>query len=147
MKKYNILAVEDESITQVLLQRSLASAYEFRLAINLKQAMECLTQIRPHLILLDIHLPDGNGFDFFNTLKENSNFNRIPVIFLTLESDIKIKVKSFSAGAYDYITKPFNESELIARIDAHCARSEEANLAHYEHCKCIAQIQMALKNC
>ncbi len=131
MKKYKILAVEDESTTQIMLQHSLGSIYELIITGNLKRALECLSHFKPDLILLDIHLPDGNGFDFFNTLKENTQYSRIPVMFLSLESDIKIKVKSFSAGAYDYITKPFNESELVARIDAHCARSEEVRSAHY----------------
>lgn len=131
MKKYKILAIEDEATTQMLLHRSLDNIYELMVAPDLNQAWECLTHFNPDLILLDIHLPDGNGFDFFNTLKENNRHNRTPVMFLSLESDIKLKVKSFSAGAYDYITKPFNESELIARIGAHCARSEEAKTANY----------------
>lgn len=131
MKKYKILAIEDEATTQILLLRSLDKKYELTIAANLKRASECLTHFKPDLILLDIYLPDGNGFDFFNTLKENPLYSRTPVMFLSLESDIKIKVKSFSAGAYDYITKPFNESELTARIDAHCARSEEVKAATY----------------
>jgi DNA-binding response OmpR family regulator len=131
MRKYKILAVEDEPTTQALLQHSLSSIYDLKLASSLKLAHECLTHFKADLILLDIHLPDGNGFDFFDSLKDNTLYSRIPVMFLSFESDIKLKVKSFSAGAYDYITKPFNESELIARINAHCLRSEEINFAHY----------------
>lgn len=131
MKKYKILAVEDEKTTQVLLQRCLARHHDFAVAVNLERAKEILAHFKPDLILLDLYLPDGNGFDFFDFLKENSQTSRIPVIFLSLESDPQIKVKSFSAGAYDYITKPFNQAELIARIDAHCARSLEMNSALY----------------
>lgn len=131
MKKYKILAVEDEITTQVLLQRCLSLKYDLVIAANLERAKHSLENFKPDLILLDISLPDGNGFDFFDYLKEDLHMNRVPVIFLTLEANTQMKVKSFSAGAYDYITKPFDPSELIARIDAHCARSAEIVAAHY----------------
>ncbi len=131
MKKYKILAVEDEVTTQILLQRSLSLLYDLHVAPNIERAKESLLRVKPDLILLDLYLPDGNGFDFFDFVKQDSQTNRIPVIFLSLESDVKTKVKSFSAGAYDYITKPFDQNELIARIDAHCARSVEVMAAFY----------------
>lgn len=131
MKKYKILAVEDETTTQVLLQRCLGIKYDLVMAATLERAKHNLEQFKPDLILLDIHLPDGNGFEFFDFLKLDLHTSRVPVIFLTLESDTQTKVKGFSAGAYDYITKPFDPSELVARIDAHCARSAEVIAAHY----------------
>ena len=131
MKKYKILAVEDEVTTQVLLQQCLGPKYDFVIASNLERARQSLESFKPDLVLLDIYLPDGNGFDFFDFLKQDLNLSLIPVIFLTLEAGTKMKVKSFSAGAYDYITKPFEQAELIARIDAHCARSAEVIAAHY----------------
>ncbi len=131
MKKYKILAVEDEPTTQALLQRCLAFSYDLVLVPSLERAKEILNHFKPDLVLLDLYLPDGNGFDFFSFLKDRTQSSRTPVIFLTLESDIKVKVKSFSAGAYDYITKPFDNTELMARIDAHCARSAEVSSAFY----------------
>lgn len=131
MKKYKILAVEDEITTQVLLQRCLGLKYDLVIAANLERAKHSLENFKPDLVLLDIYLPDGNGFEFFDYLKQDLNLQLIPVIFLTLEADTQIKVKGFSAGAYDYITKPFNEPELIARIDAHRAHSAEVIAAHY----------------
>lgn len=131
MKKYKILAVEDEITTQVLLQRCLGLKYELVIAPSLERARHSLESFKPDLVLLDIYLPDGNGFEFFDFLKQDLNLSLIPVIFLTLESGTEMKVKGFSAGAYDYITKPFEQSELIARIDAHCAHSAEVIAAHY----------------
>ncbi len=131
MKKYKILAVEDEATTQILLQRCLGLKYDLVIAANLERAKHILEHFKPDLVLLDIYFPDGNGFDFFEFLKQDISTQLIPVIFLTLESGTEIKVKSFSAGAYDYVTKPFDQSELIARIDAHCARSTEIISAHY----------------
>lgn len=131
MKKYKILAVEDEATTQVLLQRSLSLNYELAIASSLERAKETLSYFKPDLILLDIYLPDGTGFEFFEYIKQDNRINRTPVIFLTLESDTQAKVKSFSAGAYDYITKPFSAPELVARIDAHRARAMEVISAHY----------------
>lgn len=131
MRKYKILAVEDESTTQILLQRGLGHKYDLVVAANLERARHHLEHFKPDLILLDIYLPDGNGFDFFNFIKQELHMQRTPVIFLTLEADTQMKVKGFSAGAYDYITKPFDPSELVARIDAHCAHSAEVIAAHY----------------
>lgn len=131
MKKYKILAVEDEATMQVLLQRCLGLKYDLVITANLERAKQTLEHFKPDLVLLDIYLPDGNGFDFFDFLKQDLNTQLIPVIFLTLETGTQMKVKSFSAGAYDYVTKPFDHSELIARIDAHCARSTEIISAHY----------------
>lgn len=131
MKKYKILVVEDDVTTQTLLQQCLSSHHDLAMAGTLERAKDSLAHYKPDLILLDIHLPDGNGFDFFNYLKEQTMSPKVPVIFLSLESDIQIKIKSFSAGAYDYITKPFNSSELVARVDAHYARYLEASAALY----------------
>lgn len=131
MKKYKILAVEDEATTQTLLRQCLTSLYELVVSPNLGRAKEVLTRFKPDLILLDLYLPDGNGFEFFDFLKKNPQTHRIPVIFLSLESGVEVKVKSFTIGAYDYITKPFNSTELVARIDAHCARAAEVLAALY----------------
>lgn len=131
MTKYKILAVEDEVTTQVLLQRTLSHKFDLIVAPSITRAKLLIENFKPDLVLLDLHLPDGDGFLFFDHLKANSITQLIPVIFLTLDSDTRTKVKGFSAGAYDYVTKPFDQNELIARIDAHCARANEIISAHY----------------
>nr|WP_041566298.1 response regulator [Nostoc punctiforme] len=81
----------------------------------LKQAEEQL----PDLILLDVMMPGIDGFETCKRLKENSATYDIPVIFMTANSDTNSKVRGLNIGAVDYITKPFNEEELLARIKTH----------------------------
>ncbi len=131
MKRYKILAIEDEQTTQVLLLNSLGANHDLTVAGNLERSRNILNEFRPDLILLDINLPDGNGFDFFDEINTKYRTPKIPVVFLTLETDVQTKIKVFAAGAYDYITKPFSREELVARVDAHCARSSEIVSAQY----------------
>lgn len=131
MQRYKILAIEDEQTTQTLLLSSLGQAHEVIIAGNLERSRNILKDIKPDLILLDINLPDGNGYDFFDELNNKYSSPRIPVVFLTLETDVQAKIRVFSAGAYDYITKPFSREELLARVNAHCARSGEILSAQY----------------
>lgn len=131
MKRYKILAIEDELTTQTLLLNSLGTTHELTIAGNLERSRNILDELKPDLILLDINLPDGNGYDFFNEINTKYSTPKIPVVFLTLESDVQAKIQAFAAGAYDYITKPFSREELLARVDAHCARSSEILSAQY----------------
>jgi two-component system, OmpR family, phosphate regulon response regulator PhoB len=131
MKRYKILAIEDEQTTQALLLTSLGTSHEITIAGNLERSRNILEDLKPDLILLDINLPDGNGYDFFNEINNKYRTPKIPVVFLTLESDVQAKIQAFAAGAYDYITKPFSREELLARVDAHCARSSEILSAQY----------------
>ncbi len=71
------------------------------------------------LILLDIMMPEINGYETAQFLKENNRTKDIPIIFITALSDVKNKVDAFEIGGVDYITKPFNKSEMIARINNH----------------------------
>ncbi len=131
MKRYKILAIEDEPTTQSLLLNSLGTSHELIISGNLERSRNILKGLKPDLILLDINLPDGNGYDFFNEVNTKYCTPKIPVVFLTLESDVQTKIQAFAAGAYDYITKPFSREELLARVDAHCARSSEILSAQY----------------
>lgn len=131
MKRYKILAIEDEQTTQTLLLNSLGTTHDLTIAGNLERSRNILDDLKPDLILLDINLPDGNGYDFFTEINEKYTAPKIPVVFLTLESDVQAKIQAFAAGAYDYITKPFSREELLARVDAHCARSSEILSAQY----------------
>ncbi|OQX28081.1 MAG: hypothetical protein BWK80_01995 [Desulfobacteraceae bacterium IS3] len=87
------------------------------------------------LILLDIMMPNTDGYEVCRGLKENPDTARIPVIFLTARTDIESIVKGFEVGAADYVTKPFNEVELLARVKTHLklkqsdARLRELNAA------------------
>ncbi len=82
-------------------------------------AIQEARQQQPDLILLDVMMPDLNGFETCDHLKAHERTKDIPIIFLTALSDIKSKVRGFEIGGVDYVTKPINDRELIARVTAH----------------------------
>ncbi|MEB3232120.1 MAG: hybrid sensor histidine kinase/response regulator [Leptolyngbyaceae bacterium] len=115
-----ILVVDDtpanlEVITDILL----ANDYNVLAVISGKRAIKQLQYNCPSLILLDIQMPGMDGFETCEFIKANPKTAHIPIIFLTAQSDPDSIVKGFALGAVDYITKPFREEELLARVQTH----------------------------
>lgn len=120
-----ILVVEDEPTCQIMLTQALAFKYQLELASTIERAKDLLLKAKPDLILLDFYLPDGDAFNLIEFTKSTEALTSIPIILLTQETKLQIKVRSFSEGVYDFMTKPFEPAELLARIDSHLARAEE----------------------
>ena len=109
-----ILLVEDNETIILGLEYLLTQeGYQTKVARSMKEAYKSVEREQSDLILLDISLPDGDGFDFCRTLKKDSD---TPVIFLTAREDEADVVKGLDMGADDYIVKPFRNRELISRI-------------------------------
>ena len=87
-------------------------------AFSLKEANEKIKKGKVHLILLDVMLGDGNGFDFYERLKNEGIFPKLPVIFLSARDEDESRLHGLGLGADDYITKPFLPKELLLRIGA-----------------------------
>ncbi len=114
----NILVVDDTPDNLRLLAAMLATqGYEVRKALSGKMAITACQMLLPDVILLDINMPDMDGYQVCQCLKENSATANIPVIFISALDDILDKVKAFDVGGVDYITKPFNSTEVILRIE------------------------------
>ena len=109
-----ILLVEDnDSLAEGLIYALEQNNFKIVHKVNVNTTKEFLVKNRPDLIILDISLPDGNGFELYeNNIKDK----KIPTIFLTARDDEETIVKGLEIGADDYITKPFSTKELIARI-------------------------------
>ncbi len=117
-----LLIVDDVSKNlQVLGSVLREEDYEISAAISGKQALAIAADIHPDLILLDIMMPEMDGFETCRRLKDNPSTADIPVMFLTARTDADDIVKGFALGAVDYITKPFNRQELLARVATHLA--------------------------
>ena len=101
-----ILCIEDAEEVQIVVRRTFANMYHVIPAKSLSEAYEKIKTRSIDLILLDLNLPDGDGFQFFNYLIENYAFNQIPVIILTTKNLIQDKIMGFHLGAEDYIVKP-----------------------------------------
>ena len=113
MKK--ILLVEDnDTIVMGLKKKKKKEGFQFSSVKTIQETVEIMGKENIDLILLDINLPDGNGFDICSKLKEKED---VPIIFLTARDDEKDIVKGLDIGADDYITKPFRNRELISRIN------------------------------
>ena len=109
-----ILLVEDnESIRNGLKFSFEENKYEFEHTDNLEKARKYLKENIPNLIILDVTLPDGNGFELY---QETIQEKQIPTIFLTAKDDEQDVVKGLELGAEDYITKPFSTNELLIRV-------------------------------
>ncbi|MEO0869766.1 MAG: response regulator [Cyanobacteria bacterium J06642_11] len=115
-----ILAVDDvASNLEIIIETLPSLAYKVSTATNGKRALKRLENYNPDLILLDIQMPEMGGFEVCQQLKTNPKTADIPVIFITAFSDEESVSKGFSLGAVDYITKPFREAELLARVNTH----------------------------
>jgi len=115
-----ILIVDDvPKNLQVLAGMLVKKNYELAIATNGREALVRLEEISPDLILLDIMMPEMDGFETCRKLKENPSTAEIPVIFLTAKTDPEDILKGFELGGVDYVTKPFNSTELLARVHTH----------------------------
>ncbi len=115
-----ILAVDDNPQNLQFLGKLLSeNGYEVGMGQNGRQALNFVKKNEPDLILLDIMMPDIDGYEVCRSLKADLATRHIPVIFLTAKIDSNDIVKGFEAGGVDYVTKPFNSAELLARVKTH----------------------------
>jgi adenylate cyclase len=103
-----------QALSAVLMEKG----YLVSVATNGRQALEVLARVRPDLILLDVLMPEMDGFETCRRLKASSAHD-IPIIFLTAKTDTDDIVQGFELGAVDYVAKPFNTHELLARVSTH----------------------------
>lgn len=116
----NILVVDDTPDSLRLLVSILSEqGYRVRAAPNGRLALSAAQKLPPDLILLDINMPEMDGYEVCRCFKADERTCHIPIIFLSAWSDVFDKVKAFSVGGVDYITKPFQVEEVIARIRTH----------------------------
>lgn len=120
LKKPLILIVDDTPKNIQVLGKTLHDiGYNVSIATSGSQALDSVKKEKPDLILLDIQMPEMDGFEVCKILKRNSDTKGIPIIFLTAVTDSDKIVEGFELGAVDYITKPFNSAELSVRVATH----------------------------
>ena len=119
LKIPHILVVDDDDYNLDLLCRILSKAnFQSDVAHNGIDAINQINTKLPDLIMLDGMMPNFDGFETCRILKENTETSNIPIIFMTALSDTERKIQAFKLGANDYITKPFNKAELLARVNS-----------------------------
>lgn len=95
--------------------------FEIQVANNVELFLKEISLVKPDIVLLDILMPDIDGFEACRLLKERDEYRDIPIIFMSALSSTDEKVKGLTLGAADYITKPINHVELLARVNVHLA--------------------------
>jgi len=127
-KKF-VLVVDDVlQNLQVIGTALMDAGYEISMATNGQQCLEMLETIYPDLILLDIMMPEMNGYEVCKKIKSNDVLKEIPIIFLTAKTETKDILEAFEAGGSDYVTKPFNQAELLARVNTHITLRKSKDL-------------------
>ena len=122
-----ILVIDDEEATVQLISMLLEKrGFETIKAIRAEDGLRKAYRHQPDLVLLDIMMPDMDGWEICKRLREMSD---VPIVFLTARSDVKDVVRGLEMGADDYITKPYDNDELVARVRAHLRRSPRPNMS------------------
>lgn len=130
-----ILVVEDEENISKLINDTLSlSGYEVDCAFDGEEAIEKIKDYKYNLILLDIMLPKLDGFEVMERIKTK----KIPIIFLSAKNDVSTIVKGLSEGGIDYVTKPFEPLELLARIELRIGEKEKST---YEYKNIVVNIE------
>ncbi|GMV06275.1 MAG: hybrid sensor histidine kinase/response regulator [Gemmatimonadota bacterium] len=140
----NILVVDDTIENLRLLAAMLGErGYEARPVRSGAEALEAARRAPPDLVLLDITMPEMDGYETCARLKATPGLEDIPVIFLTALGDLADKVKAFAAGGADYVTKPFQIEEVMARVQVHLAlRKARVELAqNYERLRALEELR------
>ena len=132
-----ILIVEDSPVAiQALVGILREQGYAISVATNGRQALQALDNLRPDLILLDVMMPEVDGFETCSHIKALPEWREIPIIFLTARTEPEDIVRGFEVGAVDYVAKPFHAHELLARVSTHLAmarlRQENERLVRAE---------------
>ncbi len=120
-----ILVVDDTPANiQTLAAILKEKGYQISVATNGKQALDALARVQADLILLDVMMPEMDGYETCRRLKSSEQWRHIPVIFLTAKTETADIVQGFELGAVDYVAKPFNAHELLARVNTHLTMDE-----------------------
>ena len=121
-----ILVVDDDHFANTLVQFVLSKeGYEVETADNPRGALQMIQRREPDLLILDVTMPYLNGFEFSTKLRQEGY--EIPLIFMTAQDTIEAKLQGFNIGADDYICKPYNHQELVARVQAVLRRIKKHN--------------------
>ncbi len=116
----SVLVIDDDPVSVKVIEMNLnREGLSIITAFNGKEGREKAMECRPDLILLDINMPDETGIECCRELKKDPQISDIPVIFLSAEDDVDVKIEGFKAGGVDFITKPYNLYEVLARVKTH----------------------------
>lgn len=124
-QQHTVLIVDDDKFIQKFLSRALGGKYHTLCASNGLDGIETARASHPDVILLDVEMPGLNGYEVCDKLQLDNAISDIPVIFLSGKSSIRERLIGYEAGAVDFLTKPCEKDELLAKIKIHCAQKKD----------------------
>jgi two-component system phosphate regulon response regulator PhoB len=124
MTKERVLLVEDARDMQLIVQAALADLCDLTCVSTIEDARNALEGPAFSLLILDVNLPDGDGFDFCAAVRSSDTHQALPIMFLTGEGSVDQRVLGFSMGADDYVTKPLEPNEFTARVKSKLKRQQ-----------------------
>ncbi|MEA1650307.1 response regulator [Nitrospirillum sp. BR 11164] len=127
-KLWKVLVVDDEAVNLHVLRDILSANYALVYAKSGQQALDAARRHRPDLILLDIMMPDMDGYEVCRRLKAEPELRHIPIIFVSAMGTVEDEAKGFEAGATDYLTKPISAALVRARVRTHIALVDQASI-------------------
>lgn len=146
LQKQTILVVDDTPENIAILDEVLSKDYRIKIAINGESALKIATSSTPpDLVLLDVMMPDINGFEVCRRLKANQSTRKIPVIFVTTKGEVKDETKGFRYGGADYITKPISPPIVRERVKTHLALYDQNRVLEGMVQKRTEQLRQALE--
>ena len=145
-ENYKILMVDDSPKNiQVVANFLQNEGYDLSFATDGKEALQILSKVDFDLILLDVVMPEIDGFEVCRKITSNEKHKNIPVLFLTVKTDPESIIKGFESGGVDFITKPFNPYELLARIKTHLRLKSIQTKFRENNEKLLAEISLRQK--
>lgn len=129
MAKRSLLVVEDNPDMRRLLEGLLGSHFSIQTADSVASALELLPRLTPSAILCDVLLPDGEGYAVLERVRAEPRLDGVPLLFVSALAGVEHRTRGLTAGADDYVTKPFTTAELLARLNVACGRAEERRQA------------------
>lgn len=146
MSKATILIVDDDPTILTAMNKALASSYRVRAANSGKKAIQLVaTKPRPELILLDVMMPEMDGYSVLSQLQGNPDLSNIPVIFVTAMEADKDEALGLALGAVDYITKPIRPEILLARVKTHITLKQASDFLHDKNAYLEAEVERRMK--
>jgi PAS domain S-box-containing protein len=144
---HDIMVVDDNPIILKLLQKVLEhQGYTVRTADSGAEALKSIASLLPDLILLDIKMPEMDGFEVCRRLKATETTREIPIIYLSAMDETEHKIEGFKAGGVDYITKPFQSEEVLSRVKIHLKIRDLAEHLEQKVAERTAELTQANKN-
>lgn len=146
MKVWKILTIDDDGFMQKVIYNELNSTYSVIKASSGKEGLEVAQSEQPDIILLDVEMPGMNGYEVCDTLKHHDSTKHIPIIFLSSLSNIRSKMLGYEAGAADFLVKPFEAGELLAKLKSLVALIEHSQKIEGEVKQATSTAFLAMKD-